>query len=96
MEPEKTPKSQRNDEKGNQSWQHHTSALQAVSQSFDHQDSMELTQKQTLRSVGPSREPRKEPSTLKSTLTKQERMSSRKKDSFFNSVGKIGQPHAKE
>ena len=42
MEPGKTPNSQSNVEKENQSWNHHNSGLQAVLQSCNHQDSMIL------------------------------------------------------
>ena len=42
MEPEKTPNSQSNLEKENQSWEHHNPGLQAVLQSCNHQDSMVL------------------------------------------------------
>ena len=47
MQPEKTPNSQSNPEKENQSWRHHNSGLQAVLQSCNHQDSTLLAQKQT-------------------------------------------------
>ena len=47
MEPEKTLNSQSNPEKENQNSRHHNSGLQAVLQSYNHQDSMVLTQKQT-------------------------------------------------
>ena len=47
MEPEKTPNSQSNPEKENQSWTHHNPRLQTVLQSRNHQDSMVLAQKQT-------------------------------------------------
>ena len=58
MEPEKTPNSQSNPEKGNPSWRHHNPGFQAVLQSLNHQDSMALAQKQTLRSMEQNREPR--------------------------------------
>ena len=51
MEPEKTPNSQSNLEKEKQSWRHHNRRFQAVLQSCNHQDSMVLAQKQTLRSM---------------------------------------------
>ena len=44
MEPEKTPNSQSNLEKENQSRRHHNPGLQAVLQSGNHQDSMVLAQ----------------------------------------------------
>ena len=58
MEPEKTPNSQSNLEKENQSWRHHNLGLQAALQSCNHQDSTVLAQKQTLRSMEQNREPR--------------------------------------
>ena len=47
MDPQKTLNSQNNLEKEKQSWKHHNSRLQAVVQSYTHQDSMVLAQKQT-------------------------------------------------
>ena len=73
MEPEKTSNSQRNIEKESQSWRHHNSGLQALLQSFHHQDSMILAQKQTHRSMEQNREPRNRPSTLWSTNLQQSR-----------------------
>ena len=67
MEPEKTPNSQSRPEKENQSWRHHNSRLQAVLQSCNHQDSMVLAQKQTLRSVEQNREPRNGPTNVWTT-----------------------------
>ena len=58
MEPEKALNSQSNLEKENHSWKHHNPRLQVVLQSCPHQDSMVLTQKQTLRSMEQNREPR--------------------------------------
>ena len=53
MEPRKTPNRRKKDEKENQnqSWWHHTSRLQALLQSCNHQHSMVLAQKQTYRSM---------------------------------------------
>ena len=45
MESEKTLKSQRDVEKENQSWWHQDSQLQAILQSYNHQDSMVLAKK---------------------------------------------------
>ena len=68
MEPEKTPNSQRNVEKENQSWGHHNSRLQALLQSCNHQDSVVLlAQKQTYKTMEQNRELRNGPSTLWST-----------------------------
>ena len=47
MEPEKTPNSQSNLEKENQSRRHHNPGLQAVLQSCNQQDSMVLAQAET-------------------------------------------------
>ena len=51
MEPEKTPKSQSELEKENQSRSHHNPRLQAILQGCNRQDSMVLAQEQTLRSM---------------------------------------------
>ena len=51
MEPEKTPNSQSDLKKENQSRRHHNPRLRAILQSCNHQDSMVLAQEQTLRSV---------------------------------------------
>ena len=47
VESEKTPNSQGNIEKENQSQGHHNARFQVVLQSCDHQDSLVFTQKQT-------------------------------------------------
>ena len=73
MEPENTPNGQRNVEKESQSWWHHNSRLQALLESYKHQDSTVLAQKQTHRSVEQNREPRNRPSTLWSTSLQQSR-----------------------
>ena len=64
MEPEKTLNNQSNSEKENQSWKHHNSRLQDVLQSCNHQDSIVLAQKQTLRSMEQNREPRNGPTNI--------------------------------
>ena len=51
VESEKTPNRQGNTEKENQSREHHNAGFQAVLQSFGHQDSLVLAQKQTHRSM---------------------------------------------
>ena len=63
----KTPNSQSNVEKENQSWMHHNSGLQAVLQSCNDQDSMVLAQEQTLRSMEQKREPRNGPTNVWAT-----------------------------
>ena len=64
MKPEKTPNSQSNLEKENQSRRHHNPGLQAVSQSCNHQDSMVLAQEQTLRSMEQNGEPINGPTNI--------------------------------
>ena len=56
MESEKTPNSQGNIEKENQSRGHHNARFQTVLQSCGHQDSVVLAQKQTHRSMEQNRE----------------------------------------
>ena len=73
MEPEKTPKSQSNLEKENQSRRHHNSGLQAILQSCTHQDRMVLAQEQTLRSMEQNREPRNRPTNVWTTNVWQSR-----------------------
>ena len=55
---QKTPNSQSNPEKENQSRRHHNPRLKAILQSCNHQDSLVLAQEQTLRSMEQNREPR--------------------------------------
>ena len=64
MEPEKTPNSQSNLEKENQSRKHDNPRLQDILQNCNHQDSMVLAQKQTLRSMEHKREPRNGPTNI--------------------------------
>ena len=53
-----------NPEKENQSWRHYNSGLQGVLQICNHQDSMVLAQKQTLRSMEQNRQPRNGPTNV--------------------------------
>ena len=64
MEPEKTPNSQRNLEKENQSLRYHNPRLQDILQNCSHQDSMVLAQEQTLRSMEQNKEPRNGPTNV--------------------------------
>ena len=64
MEPEKTPNSQSNLEKENQSRRHHNPGLQAILQSCNLQDSMVLAQEQVLGSMEQNREPRNGPTNV--------------------------------
>ena len=64
MEPENTPNSQSNPEKENQCWRHHNRGFQDELLSCNHQDSMVLAQKQTLRSIEQNGEPRNGPTNI--------------------------------
>ena len=96
---QKTPNSQGNIEKENQSRGYHNAGFQVVLQSCDHQDSVVLSQKETHRSMEQNKEPRNEPSTLWSTNIRERRKDSpleKKTVSSLNGAGKIGHPHAEE
>ena len=66
METKKTPNSQRSLEKVEWSWKTQPSRLQIILQSYSHQDSMVLAQKQTnaTRRMEQDRKPRNEPMHL--------------------------------
>ena len=87
---QKDPEYQSNPEKEKQSWRHHNSGLQAIFQSFSHQDSMVLAQKQTHRSMEQNRKPRNGPTTLWSTNLRESRKEYplEKRQSPTNGVGK--------
>ena len=61
METQKTPNSQSSLEKEEWSWRNQASWLQAILQSYSHQDSMVLVQKQKHRPMERGREPRDKP-----------------------------------
>ena len=61
VESEKTPNSQGNIEKENQSQGHHNARFQVVLQSCGHEVSMVLAQKQTHRSMEQNRDPELDP-----------------------------------
>ena len=58
METQKTPNSQSSLEKERWSWRNHPSGLQVILQSYSHQDSMVLAQKQKYRLMEQERKPR--------------------------------------
>ena len=64
METHKTPKSQSNLEKEKWSWRNQVPGLQTISQSYSHQDSMVLAQKQKYRSMDWDRKPRDKPTHI--------------------------------
>ena len=61
MEAQKTPNSQNNLEREEQSWRNHTPRLHTILQSYINQNSMVLAQKQTYRSMEQDRKPRNKP-----------------------------------
>ena len=64
MEPQKTLNSQSNPEKEKRSWRNQAPSLQTILQSYSHQDSMVLTQKQKYRSMEQDRKPRDKPTHI--------------------------------
>ena len=64
METQKTPDSQNCLEKEEWSWGNQALRLQAILQSYSHQDSMVLAQKQKYRPMEQDREPRDRPTNL--------------------------------
>ena len=64
METQKTPNSQNNLEKEEQSWKNHTPRLQTIPQSHSNQNSVELAQKQIYKSMEQERKPRNKPMYL--------------------------------
>ena len=64
METQKTPNSQSSLEKEEGSWRNQPSWLQTILQSYSHQDSMVLAQKQKYRPMKQDRKPRNKPMYL--------------------------------
>ena len=64
METQKTPNSQSSLEKEEWSWRNQPSWLQVILQSYSHQDSMVLAQKQKCRLMQQDRKPRNKPMHL--------------------------------
>ena len=86
METQKTPNSQNNLEKEEQSWRNDTPWLQTILQTCSHQNSIVLAQKQTHRSMEQVREPRNKPTHLHSLNLWERRQdyAMEKRQSFFN------------
>ena len=101
MEPKKTPNSQCNPEKENQSRRHHNPELQAIIQSCNHQDSMVMAQKQTPKSMEQNRESRSGAISICSSTFESRKAGSfetngKKTVSSTNGVGKTGQQFAEK
>ena len=85
MEPQKTLNSQSNPEKENRSWKHHNPGLQDVLQRCNHQNSIILAQKQTLRSMEQIENPEVDPQTYgRLIFDKAGKNIRRNKDSLFS------------
>ena len=99
METQKTLNSQSSLEKEKWSWRNQTSWLQIILQSYSHQNSMILAQKQKCRPMEQDRKPGNKPMHLRVPyfLTKEARIHNEAKTaSSINAAGKTGQLHAKE
>ena len=66
METQKTPNSQSNLEKEEQSWKNHALWLQTILQNYSNQDSMVMAQKQKYRLMEQDRKPRDKPTHIRS------------------------------
>ena len=85
MKTQKTPNSQSSLEKEEWSWRNQPSWLQIILQSNNHQDSMELAQKQKYRPMEQDRKPRNKPIHLSVPyFDKGDKSIQWGKDSFFN------------
>ena len=96
MEIQKTLNSQRNLEKEEWNWRNQPAWLQALKQSYSHQDSIVPAQRQKYRSMEQNRKPRGKSTHLLS-LTKEARIyNGLKTISLTSGAGKTGQPLVKE
>ena len=99
METQKTPNSQSSLEKEEWSWKNQPSWLQITLQSYSHQDSMVLAQKQKYRPMKQDRRSRNKPMHQMGILflTKKARIyNGAKIGSSINGAGKTGQLYVKE
>ena len=95
MEIQKTPNSQSSLEKEDWSWMNQASRLQVILQSYSHQNSLVLAQKQKNRSMEQDRKPRNKSMHL--YLTKDAKIyNGAKTASSINGAGKTGQIYVKE
>ena len=99
VETQKTPNSHGSLEKEEWSWRNPPSWLQLILQSYSHQDSMVLAQKQKYRPMEQGRKPRNKPMHLWVPYfwqRRQEYTMEKKTVSLINGAGKTGQLHVKE
>ena len=85
METQETSSSQSNLEKEQWNWRNQHSWIQTILQSYNHQDSMVLSQKQKYRPLEQDRKPRNKPMHLRVPYFSQRRQEyTMGKDSLFN------------
>ena len=98
METQKSPTSQRSLEKEKWSWRNQSSWLQVILQSYRHQDSMPMSQKQKYKPMEQDRKLRNKPLHMGTLFfTKEARIcNGAKTASSINGAGKTGQLHVKE
>ena len=98
MEAQKTPDSQSQLEKEDWSWRNQPSRLQIILQSYSHQDSVVLAQKQKYRPMEQDRKPRDKPMHCWCLIFDEgDRIyNGAKIASSISGAGKIGQLYVKE
>ena len=98
METPKTPNSQSSLEKEEWNWRNQASWLQVMLQSYSHQDSMVLAQKQKYRPMEQDRKPRNKAMHLWVLIfyKRGKNIQWAKTASSINGAGKTGQLHVKE
>ena len=99
METQKTQNSQSNIEKKKWNWRNQAPCLQTILQSYNHQNSIELEQKQKYRSVEQHRKPRNKPMGLRPInlqKRRQEYTMEIKANSSVSSAVETGQFHVQE
>ena len=98
IETQKTRNSQSSLDKEEWSWRNQASWLQVILQSYSHQDSVVLAQKQKYRPVEQDRKPRNKPMHLSVPyFWEKSKIYNGGKDSLsINGAGKTGQLHVKE
>ena len=99
MEIKKTSNSQSNLEKEEWNWRNQSAWLQTILQSYSHQDSMVLAQRQKYRSVVQNRKPRDKSTHLWTPYLwqmRQEYTMDKRQSLLTNDAWKTGQPSIKE